>query len=275
MNDGYDLFIINMKQLTGIDLALYKEEQMKRRLTSLKNKYGANTFKEYFDMLQKTPQLLEECLDRMTINVSGFFRNKQRWSILENEILPELIQKRRGKLKIWSAACSTGEEPYTLSIVLSRLLPMNAYEILATDIDDKALQKAQDGLFDERSFQECTSAEKTAFFTQEGKYYRIKPPYQLPIRFKKHNLLKDIYETSFDLIVCRNVLIYFTEDAKNQIYQKFSASLKPGGYLFVGSTEQIFHPQSYHFQPVTTFFYQRQELEKRDWQKSANLTGGY
>ncbi|MGV3488084.1 MAG: CheR family methyltransferase [Tuberibacillus sp.] len=259
MGDGYDLFIINIKKLTGIDLSLYKEEQMKRRLTSLKNKYHAETFQDYFKMINRDQRLLEECLDRMTINVSGFFRNKQRWQTLESTILPDLISRRKGKLKVWSAACSTGEEPYTLAFILSRLLPTSEFEILATDIDAKVLQKAETGWFDARSFQECSNEDIHSYFIQEGEKFRIKPEYQRAIRFKKHNLLEDTYEKSFDLIVCRNVLIYFTEEAKNDIYDRFSNSLKPGGILFIGSTEQIFHPQSFQLQPVTTFFYQRMQ----------------
>jgi chemotaxis protein methyltransferase CheR len=259
MGDGYELFIIKLRKLTGIDLSLYKEEQMKRRLTSLKNKYQLETFQDYFVLISRDPKLFEECLDRMTINVSGFFRNKQRWEILEKTILPELVQKRNGRIRVWSAACSTGEEPYTLSIVLSRLLPVNQFEILATDIDEKVLQKASLGVYDERSLNECSEEDLDRYFTRDGTKYHIKPKWRTPIQFKKHNLLQGTYDKSFDLIVCRNVLIYFTEAAKHQIYQGFSNSLNPGGVLFVGATEQIFQPQSYHLQPVTTFFYQRME----------------
>ena len=261
MADGYERFIADMKQLTGIDLSLYKEEQMRRRLTALKNKYQAADFHEYFTLLKQDARLLDECLDRMTINVSSFFRNRKRWTYLEEHILPKLIEKRKGKLKIWSAACSTGEEPYTLAIILSKFLPLTDFTILATDIDAKVLEKAQTGLYDERAFQECTKDEIKTHFTQEGKLYRITPRLKQPIRFKKHNLLSDPYERGFDLIVCRNVLIYFTDQAKEKIYASFSESIKPGGFLFVGSTEQIFHPHTFHLQSSATFFYQRMKEE--------------
>lgn len=256
--DGYDVFIKQMKARTGIDLSLYKEEQMKRRLTSLKNKYHLESFQDYFNLISRDENLLEECLDRMTINVSGFFRNKKRWDILDKTILPEIIQKRKGRrLKVWSAACSTGEEPYTLSIILARHLPVSEFEILATDIDEKALQKAMLGSYDERSLNECTEEERKDYFHQEGTKFRIKRNFQAPIKFQKQNLLEGRYQKSFDLIVCRNVLIYFTEDAKDDIYRGFADSLNPCGYLFIGSTEQIFHPQTYQLQSVTTFFYQK------------------
>ncbi|MCY9369498.1 CheR family methyltransferase [Bacillus haynesii] len=253
--DNYSFFVDKWKKMTGVDLALYKEAQMKRRLTSLYEKKGYGDFREFALALEKDETLLQETLDRMTINVSEFYRNYKRWEVLEKTILPLL--KPAKTLKVWSAACSTGEEPYTLSMILSRQKSLSDYQIIATDIDDKVLAKAKEGVYQERSLQEVPKEMKELYFTQDGSRFAVKDEIRKNIRFQKHNLLADPYEKDFDIIVCRNVLIYFTEEAKEKIYHKFSGSLKNKGVLFVGSTEQIFNPEKYGFQSTDTFFYQK------------------
>lgn len=218
--DNYSFFVDKWKKMTGVDLALYKEAQMKRRLTSLYEKKGYGDFREFALALEKNEALLQETLDRMTINVSEFYRNYKRWEVLEKTILPLL--KPAKTLKVWSAACSTGEEPYTLSMILSRQKGLTDYQIIATDIDDKVLQKAKEGVYQERSLQEVPKEMKELYFTQDGNRFKVKDEIRKNIRFQKHNLLADPYEKDFDIIVCRNVLIYFTEEAKEKIYHKFS-----------------------------------------------------
>ncbi|MBS4173276.1 protein-glutamate O-methyltransferase CheR [Bacillus sp. FJAT-49736] len=256
MDRDYQEFILKVERKTGIDLALYKEAQMKRRLTTFYEKKGFSSFNEFFKVLDIDTNLLNEFLDRMTINVSEFYRNRQRWDVLDNKILPKLI-KQGQPLKVWSAASSTGEEPYTISMVLSSHYPLNKISILATDIDANAIQKAKIGVYSERSLQEVPSTKKDQYFQQKGAYYEISEDIKRTVSFKRHNLLADQFDRNFDLIVCRNVLIYFTEDAKSILYKKFSDALKPGGILFVGSTEQIFNPNKYGFEVEDTFFYRK------------------
>lgn len=254
--DTYSVFTTKWKQLTGVDLTLYKEAQMKRRLTSLYEKKGFQSFKDFAAALEKDQALLNETLDRMTINVSEFYRNYKRWEVLETAILP-LIKTSR-PLKIWSAACSTGEEPYTLAMLLDQQKGLPGYQILATDIDEKALEKAKKGVYQERSLQEVPLSVKDRYFTQNAnRSYEVKTEIKKNITFKKHNLLADRYEQDFDLIVCRNVFIYFTESAKEELYLKMAHSLKKNGVLFVGSTEQIFNPEKFGLVPADTFFYQK------------------
>jgi chemotaxis protein methyltransferase CheR len=247
-------FIDNVKKMTGIDLALYKEAQMKRRLTSLRLKRGYDTFVRYFEAIAKDQELFYEFLDRMTINVSEFFRNPGRWEVLENKILPRLA-KQSPRLKCWSAACSTGEEPYTLSLILLRK-NMDA-TLLATDIDEGALAKAKQGVYTDRSLQDCPKDLVAKYFSKDSMTYRISDEVKQRVTFRKHNLLADSFDANFDLIICRNVMIYFTEEAKHELYHKFSRALKPGGVLFVGSTEQIFHPAQYQLEAEDTFFYRK------------------
>ncbi|TBL79739.1 CheR family methyltransferase [Paenibacillus thalictri] len=249
-------FVKKVKDYTSIDLSQYKEAQMKRRLTTLRMKKGYSTFVAFFDAMTKDKALFYEFLDRMTINVSEFWRNANRWEVLERKFLPEML-KTSGRLKVWSAACSTGEEPYTLAMILSELKALRETYLLATDIDEGALEKARQAVYLDRSVREVPPAYLQKYYKAEGIHYRIADELKKSIKFQKQNLLIDTFETGFDLIVCRNVMIYFTEEAKHQLYHKFAKALKPGGVLFVGSTEQIFSPGQYELEPAETFFYRK------------------
>ncbi|SDH07657.1 chemotaxis protein methyltransferase CheR [Alteribacillus persepolensis] len=256
-NQDYSDFVRNVKKKTGIDLSLYKEAQMKRRLRSFFEKNGYHTFEDFFHRgLNQDGALLSEFLERMTINVSEFYRNPKRWDVLTTVILPRL-KKERSRLNVWSAACSTGEEPYTLAIILDTLLKKRQYSILATDIDETVLAQAEQGLYSDRALKELSSHTLSRYFDQNGTYYKVKPFLQGQVTFRKHNLLNKAVQTGFDLIVCRNVLIYFTEAAKHDIYKEFNKALTVGGVLFVGSTEQIFTPSRYGFETEDTFFYKK------------------
>lgn len=256
MSHDYEDFIMKIKRKSGIDLSLYKEAQMKRRLTSLYEKKGYTSFKDYYQAMSTEQALFQEFLDRMTINVSEFYRNGKRWEVLEQKILPKLLDKNP-RIKIWSAACSTGEEPYTLAMILSNFLPLQSISILATDIDENVIARAKLGIYPERSLQEVPENMKRKYFSADGDFYKVSDDIKKAVTFKKHNLLADPFDTQFDLIVCRNVLIYFTEDAKNLLYKKFSDALKTDGIFFVGSTEQIFNPSHYNFDTEDTFFYRK------------------
>ena len=251
----YEEFIKNIKRKTGIDLSLYKEAQMKRRLTSLYEKRGFSDFGEFFTGIEKDSNLYNEFLDRITINVSEFFRNSSRWEVLKKKIIPALpIDK---KIKCWSAACSTGEEPYTLAIILKHYFGQLNYEIEATDIDVNAIKRAQEGIYPERSMKEISQELVGKYFRQEKGLFYLADEIKKSITFKKQDLLIDSFAVNFDLIICRNVIIYFTDEAKQLLYTKFSNALKPGGILFVGSTEQIFNPSKYNLEAVDNFFYRK------------------
>ena len=191
----------------------------------------------------------------LTINVSEFYRNPEQWKLMDKDVIPELIGKFGRSLKIWSAACSTGDEPYSLVMALSRHLPMNQINILATDIDKQVIEKAKIGLYNEKSVVSVPEDLKKKYFTKVGPSYQISNEIKARVQFKQHNLLKDTYPEKYDLIVCRNVLIYFTEEAKDEVFRKFNASLKPGGILFIGSTEQIMNYKEINFDRKNSFFY--------------------
>lgn len=252
----YAGFIQSIKKSTGIDLAQYKEAQMKRRLTTLRNKNGYPTFDAFYNAMMVNKPLFYEFLDKMTINVSEFWRNPNRWEVLRDTVLPGL-SAGRSRLRVWSAACSTGEEPYTLSMILADQGLLQHTYLLASDIDEGALAKAAEGLYLDRSLKDVPADVVKRYFTPEGVQFRFDAKLKKAVTFKKQNLLLDPFEDGFDLIVCRNVMIYFTEEAKHALYHKFAKALRPGGILFVGSTEQIFSPSQYELEPAETFFYRK------------------
>ena len=202
--------------------------------------------------------MLEEFVTYLTINVSEFYRNPDQWKVLENEILPYLFERFGNDIRIWSAACSTGDEPYTLVMLLAKFIPLNRIHILATDLDKQVLEKAQIGLYDEKSLKGLPKEFIKKHFTQVGgESYQIHDEIKKCVEFKQHNLLKDSYPSGCDMIVCRNVMIYFTEDAKKSIYHKFNQALNEDGMLFVGSTEQIISAEDYGFTAYRSFFYKK------------------
>jgi len=255
-DEDFARFIVNIKRATSIDLSQYKENQMRRRLTTLRMKYGYTTFHDYFTALAGDARLRNEFLDRMTINVSEFWRNPNRWQVLKDKFLPQMI-KDSPRLNIWSAACSTGEEPYTLGMILDSLNVLDRTTLTATDIDDGVLAKAKEGVYLERSLRDVPIEYKNNYFTAFDGAFKVSDRLKKAVKFQKQNLLLDKFGDKHDLIVCRNVMIYFTEEAKNILYDKFARSLKPGGLLFVGSTEQIFSPGQYGMETADTFFYRR------------------
>ena len=250
----YEGFKTEVYKLTDINLSFYKEKQMKRRIDSLIKKNGYELYVDYIKVLETNLILYNEFINYLTINVSEFYRNPEQWEVLKKDILPMLL-KNSGNLKIWSAACSTGDEPYTLVMVLNEHIPLKDIRVIATDIDKEALRKAKAGAYTEKSLEKLPKAYLDKYFRKDGSVYTVRDEVRNQVEFMQHNMLKEAYPSGCDLIVCRNVLIYFTEEAKMNIYPQFNKALRKGGVLFVGSTEQIIMSNKYHFSPLKTFFY--------------------
>lgn len=244
-------------ELTTIDLNAYKEKQMKRRIDTLIDKHQIKTYDKYVELLKTDKDAFEEFVSYLTINVSEFYRNPDQWELLDKEIFPELVKKFGKNLKIWSAACSTGDEPYSLVMALSKFIPLNQIHIFATDIDKQILAKAKVGLYNDKSIENVPAEFKKKYFTQIGSSFKISDEIKNRVEFKQHNLLKDPYPKDVDLIVCRNVLIYFTEEAKKEVFIKFNSSLKSQGMLFIGSTEQILDYREIGYNRRNSFFYDK------------------
>ena len=147
----YEQFKTAVFELTHIDLNCYKEKQMKRRIDTLIAKNGITGYAPYVELLRTNTQKFDEFVNYLTINVSEFYRNPEQWVYMDKQVIPQLLKSFGSKLKIWSAACSTGDEPYSLVMALSRHLPLNQISIYATDIDNQVLEKAKAGLYNAKS----------------------------------------------------------------------------------------------------------------------------
>lgn len=256
--DNYEKFKKDVLALTGIDLDAYKEKQMRRRIETLIGKNKITSYDEYVKLIKTDKTKFEEFINYLTINVSEFYRNPDQWQLMDKEIIPDLISKFGKNLKIWSAACSTGDEPYSLVMALSRHLPLNQIKIYATDIDKQVMAQAQVGLYNEKSLVGVPADLKAKYFKKVGTSYQISDEIKSRVEFKQANLLLDNYPTNCDFIVCRNVLIYFTDEAKTDVYSKFAKSLKPGGILFIGSTEQIIGYKELGYKRRSSFFFEKE-----------------
>jgi chemotaxis protein methyltransferase CheR len=255
--DGYDEFTLRIKNLCQIDLNSYKEKQMKRRIESLIRKNGFDNYNSYYDLLKVNKKHLQEFLGYITINVSEFFRNPLQWDVLETEIIPELMSSK-ASIKIWSSACASGEEPYSIALMLKKKNFLEKAQIFATDIDDDALNAAKEGVYTKKSLTNVQKNLIKLYFIDKGNdFFEINDEIKKKVAFKRLNLLEDNFPGHFDLILCRNVMIYFTEAAKEKLYFKFFNSLSERGIFFVGSTEQIIMPQKYGFTGIRNFFYQK------------------
>lgn len=242
----FEAFRKRAYQITGLDLTSYKAPQMHRRLSALLTRLQITDFTAYSRILEHNPERRQEFRDYVTINVSEFFRDGDRFGDLERKVLPSLLEGGVA-IRVWSAGCSIGAEPYSIAISLREQAPGRSHSILATDIDQTILDRARGGRDYLAADIRNVGRERLAkWFTlqADGRYTVGAQPRTL-ITFQKHDLLRDKYPSGpFDLVACRNVVIYFTEEAKEDIYQGFVNSLRPGGILFVGGTEAIMRPQA-------------------------------
>ena len=171
-------------------------------------------------------------------------------------MIPELLNNN-SHLRIWSAGCSNGAEPYSVALIVQELGAVDRVEIFGTDIDQVILAKAREGVYEYNDLKNLPPQLVAKYFTFKNNRYYLIDTVKSMVEFLTHNLLKDPFLSSFDLIICRNVVIYFTEEAKKVLYQKIYDSLKPGGYLLVGGTEPLLNYKKLGFISNSASFYQK------------------
>ncbi|MBN1937639.1 MAG: protein-glutamate O-methyltransferase CheR [Anaerolineae bacterium] len=252
-----------IRKLVGIDLSHYKSNQMQRRLNTYLLRSGYDNWPGLFRAIQDDPVALGELRDYLTINVSSFFRDPDKFERLKTVILPALL-RGHPRLRVWSAGCSHGHEPYSLAIVLAELTGLySRHTILATDIDHSALARAQaGGPYAVAEMENVLPALRDRYFTRQpdkngADTYWIIEALRRRISFSRHNLLTDDFESDLDFIVCRNVVIYFTAQVKAELYRRFCHALRPGGILFLGGTEVISRSAEIGFEIADVTFYRR------------------
>lgn len=237
----------------GFNTARYKDNFMKRRIKFAFTRSKLHSKEEYISLLKGNPEALRELEIYFSINVTRFFRNYGTFEQLETHYLPQLIARKRKKsegeeisIKVWSVGCANGSEPYTLAILFSRLLGDQAPErvrILATDYNPAQLQFAKEGIYPADLLKEVPPAILKRYFTEHSpNHYQIDPRIKQMVQFRFHDLLKDKPQGLQDVIVCRNVLIYFALEPQLKIYNELSKCLLPQGLLILGRTE-VLHVQ--------------------------------
>jgi len=245
--------VLNM---TGIDLDNYKSQQMRRRLSSFIENSSADVI-AYCHSIEKDESSLKKLCDFLTINVTEFYRDTWAFVDLEKNILPRLLENRT-HINIWSAGCSNGAEAYTMAMILSNYPNKVTYHMLGTDMDELSLSRARAGGPYKGDFIKNIPKQMLAkYFSEDKGDYWVHKEIRDKAIFKKHNLLADPFEKGFDLIACRNVTIYFTEEAKDMLNKRFHESLKENGVLFVGATEFMMNALRFGYQKLGTCFYQK------------------
>jgi chemotaxis protein methyltransferase CheR len=247
-----------IRNLTGVDLSCYKTQQMQRRLRAYLVRTGHTTWPNFFRVARNDPVELGKLKDYLTINVSSFFRDPDKYQYLQENIVPELL-RGRPTLRVWSAGCSRGQEAYSLAIMLAEVTgPYRRHPILATDIDRSALEWAKaGGPYSADELKNVPPPLLRRYFNADNDDYWVGESLRRRITFRQHNLLADPFGNGFDLIVCRNVVIYFTSEVKEKLYQRFYEALRPGGVLFVGGTEIVPRVSDTGFESAGISFYRR------------------
>ncbi len=243
--------------MTKLELDHYSSNQMIRRLDGFILRSKAAGVAEYCHLLEREPGEVEKLQDFLTINVSEFFRDMVHFKFLKEKVLPELLQNNL-QLNIWSAGCSIGAEAYSTAILLERLSPYRNHRIIATDIDKNALtQAAAGGPYHAPDIRNVPADLLEKYFVRNGEDYRVIDRIRKKVIFRQHDLTRDPFESNFDLIICRNVVIYFTDEAKKKLRRRFIDALKLNGVLFIGATETMLDASDTGFVRMSPCFYKK------------------
>lgn len=244
-----------LHSLCGINLVPGKEGLVKTRLTKRLRALGLRSFEEYLNHLEQHPAEITTMVDFLTTNKTNFFREIHHFNYLRDTFLPP-YKPKPGRLRFWSAGCSSGEEPYSLAILLSEEFPDRArwdIRILATDISTRMLQKAREAVFEEETIQDIPGLWRQKYFTcqqaREPRSYQVKADVRSMVRLARLNLMDHWpMKGPFDVVFCRNVMIYFDKPTQERLVNRFWHLLSPGGLLLVGHSESLTtFPHEFHY----------------------------
>jgi chemotaxis protein methyltransferase CheR len=253
--DDYTMFCEGVRTLAGIDLLQYKRGQMERRLRTFAGRRGVSGLVDYLSVLKSDSDELDQFLDRVTINVSQLFRNPEQWEIIART-LPELAEA--GRVRIWSAGCSYGAEVYTLAAVCLERIPNARVEIRGTDIDLRVLAKAREGLFSAEDARTAPPRTLERYFERTVNGWCAKAELKRMVSFEQGDLLRMRFPAqAYDMVLCRNVVIYFNEPVRDELHGKLAGATRSGGYFIVGATERVSAPAELGLTPTHPFTYRK------------------
>ncbi len=271
-NSDFQALIQKVHRDTGLDLTQYKPTFVQRRLASRLRAKGVSSYRAYMRLLDEDEY--RSLLDTLTINLTSFFRDTSTFLALRDEVLRPLLRKREKtgtrRLDIWSAGCASGEEPYSVAIMIHQLLGRQLHgwriRILGTDIDRRKLQQARLAVYNSFSFRGTDWPHLDRYFTKTSTGKQLNPHIKQLVQFRQHDLIADRPPGRFDIILCRNVLIYLKRGQQTQILNKFYQALSGEGVLVLGKTEILPTEVSSLFQPINTREHiHRKRLERHEF----------
>jgi chemotaxis protein methyltransferase CheR len=236
--DDYIAFCRGVRALCRIDLEQYKRGQMERRIRTFAAGRGVTELPAYLALLRRDRAELDAFLGRITINVSQLWRNPEQWKVLGEHVLPELAAD--GRVRAWSAGCSYGAEAYTLAATAADTIAGTRLEVRGTDIDERIIAQAKTGRFSLADARSAPPRELERWFERDGDEYVARPALRRGVRFDVGDLPRmRVSPRSYDLILCRNTVIYFNQEVRDDLHRRLADALRPGGVLVVGATERV------------------------------------
>jgi chemotaxis protein methyltransferase CheR len=252
--DDFTPFCEAVRAICGVDLLQYKRVQMERRIRTWTVRRGTEDLGAYARRLRTEPAELDAFLDRVTINVSQLWRHPEQWSALARTILPELAGRGHGRLRAWSAGCSYGAEAYTLAAVCREAIPAARVEIAGTDLDHRMVARARVGAFTPEDGRGAPPRSLERFFPGGQATEELRGM----VSFATGDLLRmPVPRERYDLVLCRNTVIYFTEEVRDALHARLVEALKPGGYLVVGTSERVADPRGLGLTSPFHFIYRK------------------
>lgn len=252
--------LVKVREERGLDLSQYRDRYVERRVGVRLNNLGLNTYNQYAMYLDQHPEEYAKLLDALTINVTQFFRDATVYSLVRQQVIPAIIkaktERKQRIIRVWSAGCATGEEPYSLAMAFQDAIErLDAHHVvlsvIGTDLDRDALAFAKRGVYPERELAQIPRPDRLRYVQVEGDHFRFKPEITRLVRFQHLNLFADTPIHGIDMVLCRNVFIYFTREEQERMIGVFRDSLVRGGFLVLGRSERLAPSHSRDFELVS------------------------
>ncbi len=246
--EEYHAFRLLLEKASGIVLGENKHYLVTSRLNGIINEFSQGSFSQLIEHMKRDQKLRQRIMDAMTTNETSWFRDNYPYDVLKQKLLPETAKQKPASYRIWSAACSTGQEPYSISMIVAEFLSSpfsglsaDCVKIVGTDISTSAMQQAKNGCYEGVSVTRGLSPErKNRFFKQTDSCWEVTDEIRSRVSFREMNLMQSYsFLGKFDVIFCRNVLIYFSQELKRDILKRMTQVLNPNGYLILGGSESI------------------------------------
>ena len=237
--------LLFIRDARGFDFTGYKRSTLARRIRKRMDDARIADYADFQDRLEADAEEFRALFNTILINVTGFFRDADAWSHLQREVLPELIAARgpQEDIRVWSAGCSSGQEPYSLAILFAEVLGVEEcvrrVKLYGTDVDEEALREARSGLYSAKALELLDPELRDKYFEPNGAQFVFRPDLRRRVIFGRHDITRDAPISRLDLLVCRNTLMYFNAEAQSQIVDRFHFALREGGYLFLGKAEML------------------------------------